>query len=570
MVDEGKRAPGDEWRLGVEVGQHHEAEAPARKPEVEHDLSSARLDRPLQVVTAQHVGWVLVAAWAVFSRLLLLGARPLDGSEARHALLELNVFKSGLGALAGDPAIHSAWVHLLEAGIFSVAGANDFSVRLGFAVGGLVLVGSAFAMRAHVGRAGALALATLLVISPSVTYFSRANVPVILSLAFTLVAVALFGALWRRPGPARAAAFGCAAGLALSADPTSLIVLPIFLAAFALIGAWIMLAGPGSNYLRVRVWWHRRKLLALLSLIVMVVIWFGFASVLGNRPVVAAVARDFYSNWNAVAPAGYQTGLAFYLPALAFYEFILVILAVVGAAAVLALRIPSKFAAWALIWAALALAFFLWTPSRSPDLLLEMLVPMALVAALGIDYLHHTSAWVIVRFPIALLILCTIYVQVLANFVHYAPDLGQAPRARRALLYWTEPATTIQTPEQCALVESAVPPASATVFFAQDGPVLRWYLRKLKPVDNPRDAAAIVGPIPATAGWSMADEPHKYKFAFQERWQPHLGDLSPDAALRYLFGVRPWSALETRDIQMFVRKPAPPASTVILAPAHSP
>jgi uncharacterized protein (TIGR03663 family) len=569
MVDEEKHAPGSEWRLGVEVGQRREAEAPALKPEIEHDPSSARLDRPVQVVTAEHVGWLLVTAWAVFSRLLFLGSRPLDISEARHALTELDLTKSGLGALGGNPAIHSAWAHLLEAGIFSVAGANDFSVRLGFALGGLVLVGVAFAMRAHVGRAGALGLATLLVISPTVTYFSRASAPVVLALAFTLVAVALFGSLQRHPGPGRAAAFGCAGGLALSADPTSLIVLPIFVAALALIGAWDLAAGPGNGYLRVRVWWHRRKFLVLLSLIVMAAVWLAFDSALGSRPVITAVGRSLNSNWRGAAPAGYDAGLAFYLPALAFYEFIVVILAAVGAAAFLALRMPSKFAAWAVIWSALALAFFLWTPSRSPGLLLQMLVPMALVAALGIDYLHHTLAWVVVRIPIALLLLFTIYLQVLANFVCYAPGSGQALGAC-ALLYWTEPATTIQTVEQCALVESAVPAANDTVFFAQDGPVLRWYLRKLKRVANPRDAATIVGPIPAAAGWSMADEPRKYEFAFQERWQPRLGDLSPDATLRYLLGAHPWSALETRDIRIFVRKPAPPAPTVILAPVHSP
>ena len=101
------------------------------------------------------------------------------------------------------------------------------------------------------------------------------------------------------------------------------------------------------------------------------------------------------------------------------------------------------------MWSVLAVAFYLWTPARSPAFVLQMIVPMALLGAFVIGYLHHTVAWNIVRYPIGLLALLTLCVQVANNFIWYAPDASQAPWARIALLYWTEPATTLQTPVQC-------------------------------------------------------------------------------------------------------------------------
>ncbi len=569
MASEEKPGP-DEWRLGIELGERHEVDATARRRESERDLSGARLDRPIQIVTTEHMGWFLVAAWALLSRLLLLGSRPLDAGEAGHALLELDLAGSGLQALSRHPAIRSAWAHLLEAGIFSVLGAGDFSARLIFALGGLLLIGIAFAMRPYVGRAGGLWLGALLVFSPSITYFSRASMTVVPALAFALVAAALFVALARRPAPLKAIAFGSAAGLALSADPTSLIVLGIFITALIVLGVWEVVAGAGNIFLRMQVWWHRRKLLVLLAVVVNVAVWLWLGSTLLNRPVITALTDDLRSNWDTAGPAGYLAGSSFYLPTFAFYEFLLVILAVFGAAAFLALRIRTRVAVWAVIWTALSLAFYLWTPSRSPELVLQMLVPMALLGALGINYLHRTRAWRIIRYPLGLLMLLTFYVQVLTNFVYNAPDASQAPWARHAILYWTEPATTIQTPEQCAMVENAVRATNGTVFFAQDTPVLRWYLRGLSPADSARHASAIIGSIPAGAEWSTADQSEKYEFELADWWQPHLGGLSPDAALQYLFTARAWGPVESRSVQMFVRKPVPLAPTVILTPGHSP
>ena len=98
----------------------------------------------------------------------MLGARPLDSAEAGHALGELALLRSGPPAGA-----HLSWIHLLEAAVFAAVGAGDFKARLIFALSGLLLIAAGFAMRRQLGRAGAMAFAALLVLSPSVAYFSR-------------------------------------------------------------------------------------------------------------------------------------------------------------------------------------------------------------------------------------------------------------------------------------------------------------------------------------------------------------------------------------------------------------
>src|SRR5579859_1510548 len=77
-------APADEWRLGIdpETIAHDESAIIDSAP----GLSDDRLARPLVVVTVERFAWLLIAAWALITRLVAVGARPLTSPEARAAL----------------------------------------------------------------------------------------------------------------------------------------------------------------------------------------------------------------------------------------------------------------------------------------------------------------------------------------------------------------------------------------------------------------------------------------------------------------------------------------------------
>jgi hypothetical protein len=84
----------EEWRLGIEPGAHEAPEAP-EEAGAPRNYSAERLERPLCVVTAEHLGWATVGVLALASRLVMLGARPLDSAETGHALGELALRRSG-------------------------------------------------------------------------------------------------------------------------------------------------------------------------------------------------------------------------------------------------------------------------------------------------------------------------------------------------------------------------------------------------------------------------------------------------------------------------------------------
>ncbi len=552
----------EEWRLGIELGAHDGLEA-AEESEAIRNYSAERLERPLCIVTAEHLGWAMVAGLALASRFLMLGARPLDSVEARHALGELAWLRSGLPAGA-----HLGWIHLLEAALFAVLGAGDFGARMVFALSGLLLVAMGFALRRHLGRAGGLAFAALLVLSPSVAYFSRAADGLVPALALAMLALALFLELVDKPGRLAAAGLGAAIGLGLASEGPALMTALFMLGALAGVGLVQAVAGARVR-LQVRVWWARRKALFLITVAIAAVVWLGCESGFFTHSPLDAIAAAYRASFEAAGQRGFAAGLDFYLPMLSLYEFLVVLLAVAGALGVLTLRLRSRLACGALVWSALAAAFYLWTPARSPAFVLQMIVPMALLGACVIEYLHHTIAWSIVRYPLAVLALLTLYVQVANNFVWYAPDAGQAPWARTALLFWTAPATSMQTPVQCARVAEALPAAGASAFFATDSPVLRWYLRALAPAATADGAAAIVagaGPASLAPAQGFAT----YEFELSDAWHPAWRSLSPAAALHYLLDARAWTPLDSQRVTIAVRPNAPLAPTVIFAPLEPP
>ena len=564
MTASGKET--EEWRLGVEPGGHEAPEAP-QEPDAPRNHSAERLERPLCIVTAEHLGWATVGVVALASRLVMLGARPLDSAEAGHALAELALLRGGPPAGA-----HLSWIHLLEAAVFAAVGAGDFGARLVFALSGLLLIAAGFAMRRQLGRAGAMAFAALLVLSPSVAYFSRAADSVEPALAFAVLALALFLQLIDEPGRLLAAALGVAVGLSLASGETALMTALFMLAALAIVGVIAALAGARVR-LQVRVWWTRRKALFLIAVLVAALVWLGCESGFFTRSPLGAIAAAFRSNLPNLQPAadrGFLAGLDFYLPILSLYEFLVVLLAAIGALGVLTLRIRSRMATGALVWSALAVAFYLWTPARSPAFVLQMIVPMALLGALVIESLHHTFAWSIIRYPLARAGAAGALAyrwRTISSGMRPTPARLRG-RARRCCI---GPIPRPRRRHGSSARES--PPrrrrTGRSAFFAADSPVLRWYLRALTPAATSEGATAIVSSVEA-ANLSEAQGFTTYEFELSDAWHPSWRSLTPPAALHYMASALAWAPLDSRRITVAVRPVVKVAPTVILAPAPAP
>jgi hypothetical protein len=556
---------GDDWRLGIELGDDHEHEVAETRVGSERTLSHERLERALHVVTLENLGWAVITAYAALTRLLALGSRPLDPSEAGHALYVYDLASIGPRLAVGHEPSYAGWVHLLTAGFFAVGGANDFTARLVFALCGLLLIAMAFELRHYVGRAGGLALGAMLTLSPSVTWFSRAGATAMPAVSMALVTIAAFMALKVRPSVRRAAALGLLAGLMLSANPSGLATGAIFLAALIPLGLWEFVTGKNRG-LAIRVWFDRySKLLVIVIAMAVATCTLSQLMVSGGWDS-AAISDGVRRMFGERRQPGFIAGLRFYLPVLTLYEFMIAIAGLVGAAAILAMRTRSFFASWSLTWAALSIAFFLWTPSRTTESIVAVLVPIAVVGAIGIDWLHHSDAWRLLRLPLAVLAALTLYIGAIANFICAVPDASEAPWGRHANLFWGKKATTEQARLYAHQAAAGIPPVYATVFF--DGEIaapLRWYLRGLRPGSN--DAATVV----VTSAAPTPPEPPPaalYHFDYSESWMPNFGVATPSDLMRFLLSGKIWGPVTTEDITIVVRKPASGAPTVILTPGQ--
>jgi uncharacterized protein (TIGR03663 family) len=563
-----KSDQGEQWHLDGEALHHHEPEPVAIPVAPVRDLSRERLERPVHVVTAEHLGWAAIAIYSILTRLVALGARPLDAGEAGHALYAFECATPGTHVTAGYYPAYGGWIHTLTAGVFEFGGANDFSARIVFGLSGLVLVAMAFVLRRHLGRAGGLALGAMLALSPSVAWFSRASATALPAAAMALVTLAAFMELKARPSRSRAAILGVAAGLMIAADPVGLATAGIFIATLALLGLWALVRRKNVG-LAISVWLDRYAALPVLAIAAAGATCALSQSLIPGGWDLARLYRGATALSGEAARRGFVAaidgGLRFYLPVLTLYEFMIVIAGALGAATVLTFRIRSAFATWCLIWTAASVAFWLWTPVRSVESVLAMIIPMSVLGAIGLEWIHHSEMWRWLRVPIAAIAALTLYVGIVGNFIWATPDASEAPWARHANLWQGAHATTVQARLYTDEAAAGISPADATVFF--DGEVaapLRWYLRELRTVRATESATVIVrnGSEAVAAGPAASS----YHFDYAGGWQTDFAKARAAEVMRFLFGGRIWGPVTFEDVTIIVGKPAASASTVTSAP----
>jgi len=558
------RIPDDEWRLDDKSSERagHEPRLVPLTTETAVNLSHERLTRAVYVVTAEHFGWYLIAVYVLVTRAIALGARPLDAPDARDALAALAMATHGSAALASGAGLHASWVAILQSWIFAAAGATDATSRIVVMLCGLLMVASGFAMRPFLGRAGALAFAALIAISPSVTYFSRGGSTAIASLAFMMIAIAIAESMRRQPGLARAAGLGAAISLWLSADP-------IGYATAAAVIVSLILAGAGDavridhRRLRLRVWWDRRRALVIVCAIVAAGLWSLLTTAFFTRSLATVVGYDLRAAF-AWPPIAFGHGLHRSIAILVIYEFIILILAISGAIAIVSRRSGDRVAVWSMVWAIVSLMTLATVGANRSDAVLAILLPLTILAAYAVDWMHRSERWNSIRYAIAAAVVFTLYVQFAANFVHPAPDTSEAPWRRHALLFWSEPTTSIQTVRECKRARNAVSPAGAAAMIPDDNetPQVRWYLRDFALTDSPA-AANIVVTIGKTQSGALAGNPDAPQFGFEEWWTPDFGTLTMAGAIRYFLTQTAWSDVEIRDLEIAIPRPdrTPSATT---------
>ncbi len=144
--------------------------------------------------------WVSFLVIAVVTRFWDIGNRGIHHDESLHSVYSNNLYTGG--GYVHDPMMHGPLQFHLIAFMFWLFGATDATARFASALCGVWVVISPFFLRKQMGRVSALLASFLLLVSPSVLYFSRmAREDSIFSATEMLMIVGLWRFIsTRRPG----------------------------------------------------------------------------------------------------------------------------------------------------------------------------------------------------------------------------------------------------------------------------------------------------------------------------------------------------------------------------------
>jgi len=192
------------------------------------------LDRPLSLVSLSwlSVGWVAIAIVAFLMRVVNFSALPLSFNEASLASNALSIVQGGtIPAAAGQAPFPTA----LTALALFLFGSSDGIVRIIPLLAGLGSIALIWWLGRWIGRGPAFATAALVAISPTFVQASR-NASDGGLLIFSSLLTLAAGLTWlERNSGGAAALFGIGAALLVMSDPLGWIALPIVVIALLLL-----------------------------------------------------------------------------------------------------------------------------------------------------------------------------------------------------------------------------------------------------------------------------------------------------------------------------------------------
>ncbi len=140
----------------------------------ESTTPSSFLDTPLVAalkLDAEKGLYLLFTLAAILTRFWRLGDRVMSHDESLHTYFSW-LLSVGRG-FQHTPLMHGPFLFHINALIYSLFGADDFTARISTAAFGVVLILLPWTLRRWLGRTGALVTSFMLLISPMVLYHAR-------------------------------------------------------------------------------------------------------------------------------------------------------------------------------------------------------------------------------------------------------------------------------------------------------------------------------------------------------------------------------------------------------------
>ena len=574
----------------------------------------------------------LLAAAAGITRFWALGDRPLHHDESIHAFQSWTLSRGGDWRY--DPAYHGPFLYYVNALVYKLFGATDATARLAPAIFGVLLIAFAWPLKRWIGARAAAVYAVLVLASAHFTYFSRFIREDLYSLVFTLGAILAFQRFLETDRSRwlnlAAASFALAGVTKENAYMTG--VLFVGYGLWCLVERAARARPYGRSLAeagRATFRWIGARIVPILSAgILFLAIWVTMYTAFGKHP------GDWWAINKAVKYWMGQHAIAripgpwwYYFPQLVYYETAVLLAAafafrwrewkgdpflrtvltatpivlvylvarehvtflqaysLVWLAVLLALSVflalfrrarpqdeprLAPFLEFLAYWAVGSLAIYGWAREKVPWLTVHPLLPIAILAAIGVARLWPLRERVWVRATLALIAVLFVVntsATYLAAFRYGAHDVAQEPRHAEMLAYVQTSKDLVRSLAAVERAKERVAPGSNVITVAGESVwPLSWYLRDV-PVTwasriDQASTPVIVADWDAQGGLEkqLASKYDAQRVPIRAWWFPEVRTEggktrpTPKDLLRFWLFHEIWSPIGSQDATVYVRK----------------
>lgn len=426
-------------------GSSQKARTKGRAPESELAASGVH-DIPEQ---AWRIGAVVTFLIAAVLRLYDLNLVPLHHDEGVNGNFLVRLVREGFYQYDPEnyhgPTLYyfSAVIPWITKVLFGAAardnyGLTTFNIRLVTVLFGLGTIVLVFLLRRRLGTVATLAAGLLLAVSPGAVYLSRYFIHESLFVFFTLGIVLSCVLLYdkRRPGYLISAA-ACLA-LLLATKETAMISVGVLVIAYMLTVLYMHFVGKPAAYNGSKRSPSSRGVSAFIdelggtpsilpaiaaSVVVFLALYLLFySSFMSNNKGISDSLQTF-AVWTRTGRTAHVHPATMYITWLVNLESPLLFLGATGAAIVV-LKPKNSFALFCALWAFGIIAAYSLIPYKTPWLILNFLIPLALTSGYAIQAIYdmdHSQ----LRLPAVILLVAlglATYQSIDLNFVNYDND----------------------------------------------------------------------------------------------------------------------------------------------------
>lgn len=508
------------------------ASADATAPEPEAEPERAPVERGRRRPSGELAAYALLIVAAVALRLVDLGDRPFHHDESQDAYFSWVFFTEG--DYEYDPLLHGPLRFYLTALMYLLFGDSDFTARLAPALMGALMVPLPYLLRAQLGRVGAFAAAALLAFGPSYLYFSRFAREDIYFASLSLALLVVVFRFLDRPRRWHPAAVGALLALSFATKETTFIT--GFVAFTFFVGVLVvrkdLLLGP-IRAVGVEAWgWGLAAFAGVFTVL--------FTTFLTHPAGLwdgIYTGLEYWLGQHEVGRGGEPA--YFYLVVLFADEWPVLLLGAVGAVATL--RAPSLLRVF-LIWAfLLSLIIYSWAGEKFSWLVLHPLLPLLLLAGVGIQALWDARHGAAGKVGLAVTVLALAY----TGYASFTVNALNRADPREFLV-------STQSSEAVAEIARDLRERDGTITVdAAEGATYPWawyfrdrdasYVDLSQSGEPPQTDALILTTASRDRLAAMLPDYREREFPFRVWWVRDYAAMSPSAWADWFVSREPWN-----------------------------